>query len=172
MNTTFLGYPKIGARRELEFATEGYWAERIDADTLEKTGAELRQEVWRELRAAELDTIPSNTFSFYDQMLGTSVLFDAIPQRYRHLDGLERYFATPAATSSRTGARHPCSSSPTGGGRTADGAPGGQGAGHRDPPRPTRGFFTPQNGRTVRDHAVISSLERLLEKAHSMYVDH
>ncbi|GAA3941446.1 5-methyltetrahydropteroyltriglutamate--homocysteine S-methyltransferase [Actinomadura viridis] len=93
MNTTILGYPRIGARRELKFATEDYWAGRVDAAALEKAGAELRGAVWTELRDAGLDAIPSNTFSYYDQVLDTSVLVDAVPGRYRHLDGLDRYFA-------------------------------------------------------------------------------
>jgi 5-methyltetrahydropteroyltriglutamate--homocysteine methyltransferase len=93
MKTTILGYPRIGARRELKFATEDYWAGRIDATALREAGADLRAAVWTELRDAGLDAIPSNTFSFYDQMLDTSVLVDAVPDRYRHLDGLDRYFA-------------------------------------------------------------------------------
>ncbi|CNE46803.1 5-methyltetrahydropteroyltriglutamate--homocysteine S-methyltransferase [Mycobacterium tuberculosis] len=93
MNTTILGYPRIGARRELKFATEDYWAGRVDADALAQTGAELRAQVWTGLRDAGVDAIPSNTFSFYDQMLDTSVLVDAVPDRYRRLTGLDRYFA-------------------------------------------------------------------------------
>ncbi|XVQ06292.1 5-methyltetrahydropteroyltriglutamate--homocysteine S-methyltransferase [Spirillospora sp. CA-255316] len=93
MKTTILGYPRIGARRELKFATEDYWAGRIDAAALRKAGADLRGTVWTELRDAGLDAIPSNTFSYYDQVLDTSVLVDAVPDRYRHLDGLDRYFA-------------------------------------------------------------------------------
>jgi hypothetical protein len=93
MTTTILGYPRIGARRELKFATEDYWAGRIDAAALEKTGAELRAAVWTRLRDAGLDTVPSNTFSFYDHVLDTSVMVDAVPDRYRHLSALERYFA-------------------------------------------------------------------------------
>ncbi|MEU8801183.1 5-methyltetrahydropteroyltriglutamate--homocysteine S-methyltransferase [Spirillospora sp. NPDC048819] len=93
MNTTILGYPRIGARRELKFATEDYWAGRADADALAKAGAELRASVWTELRDAGLDAVPSNTFSFYDQVLDTSVLVDAVPDRYRHLTGFDRYFA-------------------------------------------------------------------------------
>ncbi|MFC4052509.1 5-methyltetrahydropteroyltriglutamate--homocysteine S-methyltransferase [Actinomadura syzygii] len=93
MNTTILGYPRIGARRELKFATEDYWAGRADADALHRTGAELRADVWTSLRDAGLDAIPSNTFSFYDHMLDTSVLVDAVPERYRKLSGLDRYFA-------------------------------------------------------------------------------
>ncbi|GAA1790863.1 5-methyltetrahydropteroyltriglutamate--homocysteine S-methyltransferase [Actinomadura chokoriensis] len=93
MNTTILGYPRIGARRELKVATEDYWAGRIDADALARTGADLRAQVWTGLRDAGVDAIPSNTFSFYDQMLDTSVLVDAVPDRYRRLTGLDRYFA-------------------------------------------------------------------------------
>ncbi|MFG2087351.1 5-methyltetrahydropteroyltriglutamate--homocysteine S-methyltransferase [Spirillospora sp. NPDC048824] len=93
MSTTILGYPRIGARRELKFATEDYWAGRADADALAKAGAELRATVWNELRDAGLDAVPSNTFSFYDQMLDASVLVDAVPDRYRHLTGFDRYFA-------------------------------------------------------------------------------
>ena len=93
MKTTILGYPRIGTRRELKFATEDFWAGRIDAAALEKAGADLRGAVWTGLRDAGLDAIPSNTFSFYDQVLDTSVLVDAVPERYRGLDGLDRYFA-------------------------------------------------------------------------------
>jgi 5-methyltetrahydropteroyltriglutamate--homocysteine methyltransferase len=93
MKTTILGYPRIGTRRELKFATEDFWAGRIDAAALEKAGAYLRGAVWTGLRDAGLDAIPSNTFSFYDQVLDTSVLVDAVPERYRGLDGLDRYFA-------------------------------------------------------------------------------
>ncbi len=98
MKTTILGYPRIGARRELKFATENYWAGTIDAARLETTAAQLRRSVWTELRDAGLDTIPSNTFSLYDQVLDTTVMIDAVPARYR---GLSR--ARPLL---RHGARH------------------------------------------------------------------
>ncbi|WP_061294062.1 5-methyltetrahydropteroyltriglutamate--homocysteine S-methyltransferase [Herbidospora cretacea] len=98
MKTTILGYPRIGARRELKFATENYWAGTIDAAELETTAARLRREVWTELRDAGLNTIPSNTFSLYDQVLDTTVMVDAIPARYRGLDGLDRYFAMARGT--------------------------------------------------------------------------
>ncbi|MFI6458071.1 hypothetical protein ACIBF6_41785 [Streptosporangium amethystogenes] len=93
MQTTILGYPRIGTHRELKFATEDYWAGRSDAAALAKTAEVLRQEVWTGLRDAGLDMIPSNTFSLYDQVLDTSVMVDAVPGRYRHLTGLDRYFA-------------------------------------------------------------------------------
>ncbi|WP_062428457.1 5-methyltetrahydropteroyltriglutamate--homocysteine S-methyltransferase [Herbidospora daliensis] len=98
MNTTILGYPRIGARRELKFATEDYWAGRIDAAQLETTAAHLRRSVWTELRDAGLGAIPSNTFSLYDQVLDTTVMIDAVPARYRALTGLDRYFALARGT--------------------------------------------------------------------------
>ncbi|MEV7009261.1 5-methyltetrahydropteroyltriglutamate--homocysteine S-methyltransferase [Streptosporangium sp. NPDC051022] len=98
MTTTILGYPRIGAHRELKFATEQYWAGRVGEEELQSTAATLRRAVWTELRDAGLGTIPSNTFSFYDQVLDTSVMVDAVPDRYRALPGLERYFAMARGT--------------------------------------------------------------------------
>ena len=82
VSATVLGYPRIGPRRELKLATEGYWAGRLTADELQAAAAQTREQVWSELAAAGLDTVPSNTFSFYDQMLDTAVLFDALPERF------------------------------------------------------------------------------------------
>ncbi|KPM55424.1 5-methyltetrahydropteroyltriglutamate--homocysteine methyltransferase [Frankia sp. R43] len=83
VSTTVLGYPRIGRAGELKAATEAYCAGRIDATELELRAAQLRAGVWAELAGAGLDEVPSNTFSFYDQVLDTAVLFDAVPDRYR-----------------------------------------------------------------------------------------
>ncbi|WP_436536466.1 5-methyltetrahydropteroyltriglutamate--homocysteine S-methyltransferase [Actinoplanes sp. HUAS TT8] len=100
MSTTFgqstvLGYPRIGADRELKRAVEAYWAGTIDAEALETTAAGLRAEVWQQLRNARLDSIPSNTFSYYDHVLDTAVAVGAIPERFRRLgrSALDTYFA-------------------------------------------------------------------------------
>ncbi len=96
METTVLGYPRIGGRRELKKATEGYWAGRVSAGELAATTAQLRRQTWETLRDAGLSGIPSNTFSLYDQVLDTAVLFGAVPERFAGLgggtDGLEQYF--------------------------------------------------------------------------------
>ncbi|SEG76053.1 methionine synthase (B12-independent) [Thermomonospora echinospora] len=93
MNTTVLGYPRIGGRRELKKATEAYWAGRLDAAGLERAAEGLRRQTWDTLAEAGVGLIPSNTFSLYDQMLDMSVLVDAVPGRFRHLEGLDAYFA-------------------------------------------------------------------------------
>ncbi|MGE8286498.1 MAG: 5-methyltetrahydropteroyltriglutamate--homocysteine S-methyltransferase [Stenotrophomonas sp.] len=93
---TNLGFPRIGARRELKHALESYWRGETDAAQLQATAAELRARHWRLQRDAGVDVPPSNDFSLYDQVLDTAVLFDAIPQRYRALAQrapLDGYFA-------------------------------------------------------------------------------
>ncbi len=63
------GFPRIGAQRELKFATEGYWAGKVSAEELHGTARELRAENWKLMREAGIDLIPSNDFSYYDQVL-------------------------------------------------------------------------------------------------------
>ncbi|MCP2166712.1 5-methyltetrahydropteroyltriglutamate--homocysteine S-methyltransferase [Goodfellowiella coeruleoviolacea] len=95
IGATVLGYPRIGPRRELKRALERYWAGRSTEDELHATGRRLRERTWLELRDAGLDSVPGNTFSYYDQVLDTAVLFDAVPERFRAagLSELDTYFA-------------------------------------------------------------------------------
>jgi 5-methyltetrahydropteroyltriglutamate--homocysteine methyltransferase len=81
-NSTIHGFPRIGDRRELKAATEGYWAGRVPAEELEATARELRRQSWTFLRDAGLGQIPSNHFSLYDQVLDTCVLVGAVPRRF------------------------------------------------------------------------------------------
>jgi 5-methyltetrahydropteroyltriglutamate--homocysteine methyltransferase len=95
MRSTVHGFPRIGDRRELKTATEGYWAGRVPAEELEATARELRRQTWTFLRDAGLGQVPSNHFSLYDQVLDTCVLVGAVPGRYGaagDLD-LDTYFA-------------------------------------------------------------------------------
>src|SRR3989454_3762168 len=77
-----LGFPPLGAARELKRATEGYWAGKLAAQQLLATGAELRRRHWELQRAIGIDRIPANDFSFYDRMLDTCALVGAVPPRY------------------------------------------------------------------------------------------
>src|ERR1700742_1905663 len=93
------GSPRIGPKRELKRATEGYWAGRTSRSDLEKVAATLRHDTWSQLVAAGLDSIPVNTFSYYDQMLDTAVLLGALPERVQSVsDDLDRYFAAARGT--------------------------------------------------------------------------
>ncbi|HEY3684939.1 MAG TPA: 5-methyltetrahydropteroyltriglutamate--homocysteine S-methyltransferase [Streptosporangiaceae bacterium] len=94
VHTTVLGYPRIGAGRALKRAVEAYWSGSADAAALRETAARLRAETWTALRDAGIEEIPSNTFSLYDQVLDTTVMVGAVPERYAgHTEPLDRYFA-------------------------------------------------------------------------------
>lgn len=91
-----LGYPRIGKRRELKRATEGYWSGKVGAGELADAAAAIRENNWECQRDAGIDLIPSNDFSLYDHVLDTIALVGAVPERY-HWDGgivdLDTYFA-------------------------------------------------------------------------------
>jgi 5-methyltetrahydropteroyltriglutamate--homocysteine methyltransferase len=96
---TVTGSPRIGPRRELKRATEGYWAKRTTRSELESVAATLRRDTWSQLAAAGVDSVPVNTFSYYDQMLDTAVLLGALPARVQTVDDeLDRYFAAARGT--------------------------------------------------------------------------
>ncbi|WP_006242380.1 5-methyltetrahydropteroyltriglutamate--homocysteine S-methyltransferase [Mycolicibacterium tusciae] len=93
-SATTLGSPRIGPNRELKRAVEKYWAGNLDRAGLESVAAKLRRDTWETLAAAGLDSIPVNTFSYYDQVLDTAVLVGALPSRVTDIDDdLDRYFA-------------------------------------------------------------------------------
>jgi len=76
------GFPRIGRNRELKFATEGYWRGEKSAEDLAQTAKAIRRENWELMQKAGIDLIPSNDFSYYDQMLDTIALLGAVPERY------------------------------------------------------------------------------------------
>jgi len=93
-SATVTGSPRIGPKRELKRATEGYWAGRTSRSELESVAATLRRDMWSHLVAAGLDSVPVNTFSYYDQMLDTAIMLGALPNRSEKIsDDLDRYFA-------------------------------------------------------------------------------
>ncbi len=82
MITQILGYPRIGGKRELKKSCEHYWSGKSKLSDLLKIGEEVRQSNWKIQRDAGITLIPSNDFSFYDQVLDMSLTVGAIPKRY------------------------------------------------------------------------------------------
>ncbi|MGN0855147.1 MAG: 5-methyltetrahydropteroyltriglutamate--homocysteine S-methyltransferase [Kiritimatiellia bacterium] len=95
MKTSVVGYPRIGAQRELKFAVEKYFKREMSGAALEEAARDLRARHWRQVVAAGIDFIPSNDFSLYDTFLDAAMLFNCVPVRYRALglDGRDTYFA-------------------------------------------------------------------------------
>lgn len=83
--TNNLGYPRVGPFRELKKANEAYWAKKISAEELLQAAKEIREANWKTQQEAGIDLIPSNDFSFYDQVLDLSLTVGAIPARYNSL---------------------------------------------------------------------------------------
>lgn len=95
MKTSIIGYPRVGALRELKFASESYFRNEITAESLNNTAKELRKAHWQIQKENGVDYVPSNDFSFYDNVLDTAFLLNAIPKRYKELNlsEIDTYFA-------------------------------------------------------------------------------
>ncbi|XP_034688454.1 5-methyltetrahydropteroyltriglutamate--homocysteine methyltransferase 2 [Vitis riparia] len=82
MASHIVGYPRMGPKRELKFALESFWDGKSSAEDLQKVAAELRASIWKQMADAGIKYIPSNTFSYYDQVLDTTAMLGAVPERY------------------------------------------------------------------------------------------
>jgi 5-methyltetrahydropteroyltriglutamate--homocysteine methyltransferase len=87
-----LGFPRIGAERELKLALEKHWKGELGHAQLEALGVELRAQNWK--RQAGLDWVPLGDFTFYDHLLDASFLLGNVPARARAGEGepLDAYF--------------------------------------------------------------------------------
>jgi len=99
MLTQNLGYPRIGSQRELKKVSENYWAGKTGLKNVLTVGKSIRHQNWQIQKDAGIDLIPSNDFSYYDQVLDHSFMFGAIPERYHKViqekgnEELDLYFA-------------------------------------------------------------------------------
>ncbi|KQK13905.1 5-methyltetrahydropteroyltriglutamate--homocysteine methyltransferase 1 [Brachypodium distachyon] len=87
MASHIVGYPRMGPKRELKFALESFWDGKSSAEDLEKVATDLRASIWKQMSEAGIKYIPSNTFSYYDQVLDTTAMLGAVPDRYSWTGG-------------------------------------------------------------------------------------
>ena len=76
--TSNLGYPRLGAKRDLKWALERYWSGKISAADLRENGKQLRLARWKIQEEAGIAVIPSNDFSLYDHVLDTTVSWSTL----------------------------------------------------------------------------------------------
>lgn len=95
MYNAVVGFPRVGKLRELKFASEKYFRGEISKTELKNTAKEIRTENWKRQKEYGIRYISSNDFSYYDGMLDTAVLLNAVPECYKNLnlDELDTYFA-------------------------------------------------------------------------------
>jgi 5-methyltetrahydropteroyltriglutamate--homocysteine methyltransferase len=101
-----LGFPRIGAKRELKFALEAYWKGETSREVLKELGAQLRERHWK--CQAGLDFVPVGDFAFYDQVLDMSFTLGNLPERVRGLHGdvLDNYFRVARGRSAQSAEEH------------------------------------------------------------------
>ncbi|VWB95990.1 5-methyltetrahydropteroyltriglutamate--homocysteine methyltransferase [Burkholderia lata] len=106
VTTHNLGFPRIGAKRELKFGLERYWKGESSRDELKALGAELRQRHWNDQR--DLDLAPIGDFAFYDQVLDMSFTLGNLPKRVQgfHGDVLDNYFRVARGRSAQSAEEH------------------------------------------------------------------
>ncbi|GAA5892966.1 hypothetical protein JCM5296_003394 [Sporobolomyces johnsonii] len=94
-HSAVLGFPRIGAKREVKKATEAYWAGKISAEDLQKVAKEQRIARWQLIKDAGVDVVPSGDFTLYDHVLDFNYTFNIIPSRFAkaNVSDLDRYFA-------------------------------------------------------------------------------
>ncbi|KAL8778438.1 MAG: hypothetical protein Q9213_007417 [Squamulea squamosa] len=95
VQSSILGFPRMGVNRDLKKATEAYWGGKLSQEDLLAEGKRLRAEHWKIQKDAGVDIIPSNDFSYYDHVLDHIQLFGAAPPRYSQhkLDPIDEFFA-------------------------------------------------------------------------------
>jgi 5-methyltetrahydropteroyltriglutamate--homocysteine methyltransferase len=90
-----LGFPRIGAQRELPLAMEAFWRGDMDEAALRSTAQQLRAQHWQAQAAAGLDLVCVGDFAWYDHVLGTLALLGAWPRRFQvpaQALGLQDYY--------------------------------------------------------------------------------
>jgi len=107
-----LGFPRIGADRELKKALEAYWKGDLDQNGLQAVGRELRATHWQLQKKAGIELLPVGDFAWYDQVLSHSLMLGVVPERFadtrnaRGLPTLETLFAMARGANSCCGHAH------------------------------------------------------------------
>lgn len=101
-----LGFPRIGAQRELKFALEKHWRGELTLAELEQVGQTLRARHWALQRQAGLDLVTVGDFAFYDQVANHIQLLGCEPSRFGFTGTepeLTRYFTLARGLAAETG---------------------------------------------------------------------
>jgi 5-methyltetrahydropteroyltriglutamate--homocysteine methyltransferase len=107
--THTLGFPRMGAQRELKFALEQHWRGEIDSDALEAIGRQLRARHWQLQRDAGLDFVTVGDFAFYDHVANHIQLLGCEPARFGFdpaEPALSRYFTMARGVAQEPGHAH------------------------------------------------------------------
>jgi 5-methyltetrahydropteroyltriglutamate--homocysteine methyltransferase len=92
-NTYVVGFPRIGEQRELKKVLENYWSKNCTFKEVQKVARQLKQKHWNYQKDAGISYISSNDFSYYDNVLDTAIMLNAVPKRFQKLKDEDLYFS-------------------------------------------------------------------------------
>lgn len=87
MKKHILGFPRIGAKRELKKALENYWKGSCSQRDLEETCSAIKQQNWTVQKDAGLSFVTTGDFSLYDHILDITSMIGAVPDRFGKTSG-------------------------------------------------------------------------------------
>ena len=105
VHTHILGFPRIGAGRELKVALESHWRGELSEAALEATAQQLRARHWALQRDAGLDYVTVGDFAMYDQVANHIQLLGCEPARFcftPEQSALSRYFTLACGAATHT----------------------------------------------------------------------
>jgi 5-methyltetrahydropteroyltriglutamate--homocysteine methyltransferase len=104
MKKHILGFPRIGAGRELKDALEAYWKGSSSQKDLQTVCRSLRERHWAIQKKTGLSFVATGDFSLYDHVLDITTMIGAVPERFRKIQGpvdADTYFMMARGDSSR-----------------------------------------------------------------------
>jgi 5-methyltetrahydropteroyltriglutamate--homocysteine methyltransferase len=93
-STATLGFGRMGANRDLKFALEKYWANKISKNELLSIAQEVEEAAWKLQVDAGIDHITVGDFYLYDGVAAFAESLGIIPSRFASLEpGFDRMFS-------------------------------------------------------------------------------
>lgn len=93
LQSTIAGYPRIGRNRELKRALESFWAGKISEADFEQRIAEIARATFDTYARLGLRGSQPDSSTLYDQVLDTTALLGAVPERFKGKSALDLYFS-------------------------------------------------------------------------------
>ncbi|KAI9907838.1 hypothetical protein PsorP6_016594 [Peronosclerospora sorghi] len=94
VDSATLGFPRMGPSRELKFALEKFWRNKISEDELYQVAHAVEEANWRKQVDAGVNRVGVGLFSLYDHVLDWTYYLGFAPERFAKVPtGLAQYFA-------------------------------------------------------------------------------
>ncbi|KAG6622676.1 5-methyltetrahydropteroyltriglutamate-homocysteine S-methyltransferase [Phytophthora cinnamomi] len=94
VDSATLGFPRMGPNRELKFALEKFWRNKISEEELFQVAHAVEEANWRKQLDAGVGRVGVGLFSLYDHVLDWTFYLGLAPERFAKVPaGLAQYFA-------------------------------------------------------------------------------